>query len=90
MTASLLKSTGLFSVFWLMYFNRGSFFSARRNSVSDRKLFAVAWIASTYPPISKSSSLFTNPFGTVSSAPIAIGITVNFIFHVFWLFLLVF
>ena len=47
---------------------------------------AAAWIVSTCPLISKSSSPFTNPLGIVQSAPITIGITVTFIFHSFFKF----
>ena len=42
---------------------------------------AAVWMASSRPPTPKSSSPFTNPFVTVSKAPITIGIIVTFIFH---------
>ena len=42
---------------------------------------AVVWMSSTRPLISKSSSPCTNPLVTIPSAPIAIGITVTFMFH---------
>ena len=45
---------------------------------------AVVWMVSTRPLISNSSSLFTNSFVTVPSAPITVGITVNFMFYSFF------
>ena len=45
---------------------------------------AVVWIVSTRLVISKSSSLCTNPFVTVSRAPITVGIAVTFMFHSFF------
>ena len=45
---------------------------------------AVVWMVSTRPLIPKSSSSCTNPFETVPSAPITIGITVIFMFHSFF------
>ena len=45
---------------------------------------AVAWIVSSHPHISKSSSPCTNPLVTVPRAPITIGITVTFMFHSFF------
>ena len=42
------------------------------------------WIVSARPPISNSFSSLTSPFGIVPSAPITIGITVTFMFHVFF------
>ena len=42
---------------------------------------AVVWMVSSRPLISKSSSPFTNPLVTVSSATITFGITVTFMFH---------
>ena len=41
------------------------------------------WMVTTRPLISESSSPFINPLVTVESAPIAIGITVTFMFHSF-------
>ena len=66
-TASLLKSRGLFSIL------------AKLN-------YAVVWMVSTHPLISKSSSPCINPFVTVPRAPITIGITVAFMFHSFFQF----
>ena len=43
----------------------------------------VVWMVSTRPPTSKSSSPFSNPLVTVSSAPIAIGIIVIGMFRSF-------
>ena len=43
----------------------------------------VVWMVSTRPPTSKSSSPFNNPLVTVRKAPIAIGIIVTFMFHMF-------
>ena len=43
----------------------------------------VVWMVFTCPLISKSSILFTNLLGIVPSAPIIIGITVIFMFHIF-------
>ena len=37
---------------------------------------AVVWMVSTRPPISKSSSPFSNPLVTVANAPITIGIII--------------
>ena len=45
----------------------------------------VAWMVSTRPLISKSSSSSTNPFVTVQRTPITIGITVILMFHSFFL-----
>ena len=45
---------------------------------------AVVWIASTRPPISKSSRPFNNPSVIVPKAPITIGTIVTFIFHSFF------
>ena len=45
----------------------------------------VVWIVSTRRPISKSSSPFNNPLLTVPKVPIAIGIIITFMFHVFFL-----
>ena len=44
---------------------------------------AVIWMVSTRPFISMFSYPGTNPFMTVTSAPIAIGIIVTFMFHSF-------
>ena len=44
---------------------------------------AIVWIVSTRPFNSKSSSPFTNPSVTVPRAPIRIGKTITFMFHVF-------
>ena len=45
---------------------------------------AVVWTVSTHPIISKSSSPCTNPLVTITKgAPITIGITVTFMFHIF-------
>ena len=45
---------------------------------------AVVWIASTRPPISKSSRPFNNPLVIVPNAPITIGTKVTFMFHSFF------
>ena len=45
---------------------------------------AVAWMVSTRPPTSKSSSPINNPLVTVPKAPITIGIIVTFMFHSFF------
>ena len=50
-------------------------------------LYAVAWMASACPLIANSSSPFTSRLGMVPSAPITIGMTVNFMFHCFFLVL---
>ena len=47
---------------------------------------AVVLMVSSGSLVSKSSRPFTNPFVTVSSAPITIGITVTFMFHIFFQF----
>ena len=47
---------------------------------------AVAWMVSTRPPTSKSSSPFSNPLVTVPNAPIIIGIIVTCMFHSFFQF----
>ena len=44
----------------------------------------VAWMVSTHPLISKSSSPFNNPLLTVLKAPITIGIISTFLFHSFF------
>ena len=43
--------------------------------------YAFIWIFSTCPLISKSSSPFVNPLGSVSNAPITISITVALDVH---------
>ena len=43
----------------------------------------LIWMISYCPLIFKSSSSFTNPFGIVPCAPITIGITVTFMFHIY-------
>ena len=43
----------------------------------------VVWIVSTRPPISKSSSPFSNPLNTIPKAPVTIGIIVT-LFHSFF------
>ena len=48
---------------------------------------AVVWMVSTRPLILKSSNPFTNPLVTIPRAPIAIGITITFMFHSFFNFL---
>ena len=45
----------------------------------------VAWMVSTRPPTSKSSSPFSNPLVTVPNAPITFGITVTCMFHSFFI-----
>ncbi len=45
---------------------------------------SVAWMVSTRPPTSKSSSPFNNPLATVTKAPITIVIIVTFMFHSFF------
>ena len=45
---------------------------------------AVVWMVSTRPPISKSSSPFSNPLVTVLNAAITIGIILTCIFHSFF------
>ena len=52
--------------------------------LADLNTAIVTWMVSTYPVISKSSSLCTNPLVTVPSAPITIGIIVTFMFHSFF------
>ena len=47
---------------------------------------AVVWMISTRPSTSKSSSPFSNPLVTVPNAPITIGITVTWMYHVFFYF----
>ena len=44
----------------------------------------VVWMVSTRPPISKSSSTFSNPLVTVPNALITIGIIVTCMFHSFF------
>ena len=46
--------------------------------------YAVVWMVSTLPPISKSSSPFSNPLVTLPNAPITIGIIVTCMFHSFF------
>ena len=46
---------------------------------------AVVWIVSSRSLISKSSSSSTNPLVTVLCASITIGITVTFMFHIFFI-----
>ena len=48
----------------------------------------VVWMVLARPPMSNSSSPLTKPFGTVLSAPITIGITITFMFHSFFFFVL--
>ena len=45
---------------------------------------AVVWMVFTCPPISKSSSPFSNPLVTVPNSPITIGIIVTCMFHSFF------
>ena len=47
---------------------------------------AVVWMVSTHPPTSKSFSPFNSPLVTVPNGPITIGITVTFMFHIFFKF----
>ena len=47
---------------------------------------AVAWMVSTRPPTSKSSSPFCNPLVTVPNAQITIGIIITCMFHSFFFF----
>ena len=44
----------------------------------------VVWMVSTRPPISKSSSPFSNPLVTVPNPPITFGIIVTCMFHSFF------
>ena len=44
----------------------------------------VVWMVSTRPPMSKSSSPFSNPLVTVPNAPITIGIIVTCMLHSFF------
>ena len=46
--------------------------------------YAVVWMVSSCPPISKFSNPFNNPLVTVPKAPITIGIIVTFMFHSFF------
>ena len=64
-TASLLKSQGLFSVFW---------------PILIMLLFGWFQLDLFFP----SPNPFINPLGTLSSAPITTGTTVNFMFHNFF------
>ena len=59
-----------------------------RTLLSIRAVFnnAVVWMASTRPPISKSSKPFNNPLVTVLKTPITIGIIITFMFHFFFPF----
>ena len=54
------------------------------SSLQDSSQYSVVWIVSIRPLISKFSSPFTNPLVTVLRAPITIGITVTFTFHIFF------
>ena len=45
---------------------------------------AVVWMVSTRPPISKSSTPFSNTSVTVPNAPMTIGTVVTFMFHSFF------
>ena len=47
---------------------------------------SVVWMASLRPPISNTSSTLSNSTGTIQSKPIAIDITVYFMFHDFFQF----
>ena len=47
---------------------------------------AVVWMILTCSLVSKSSSPFINPLATVPRTSITIGITVNFMFHIFFQF----
>ena len=46
--------------------------------------YAVVWMVSTHPVISKSSCSCTNPLVTVPRAPITIDIIITFMFHSFF------
>ena len=43
----------------------------------------VVWMVSTWPLVSKSSSLFIKPLAVVPSAPVIFGITVTCMFYSF-------
>ena len=47
---------------------------------------AVIWMFSIFPLISRSSSPPSMPLGTIPSTPTTIGITVIFMFHIFFYF----
>ena len=46
--------------------------------------YVIAWMVSTRPPTSKSSSTFSKPLLTVPNAPITIGITLTCMLHCFF------
>ena len=50
---------------------------------------AVVWMVSTHPPISKSSSPFSNPLVTVPNAPITMGIIFTCMFHSFFIIIII-
>ena len=56
-------------------------FSSHYSNLSNN---VVVWMVSIRPLISKSSSLFTNPLGTVPCAAITTGIILTFMFHSFF------
>ena len=64
---------------WSLSDNKSSQVSSIQAGLSN----AVTWIVSTCALISKSSAPFTNPLMIVPRAPIAIGITITFMFHSF-------
>ena len=59
--------------------------SRTRLSILAVLCYAVVWIVSTRPPISKSSRPFNNSLVTVPKAPITIGTIVTFMFHSFFI-----
>ena len=73
---------------WSLSDSKSSQVSTTLLSLLDDLNNAVVWMVSPRPPISKSSSPFTNLLATVTDALIAIGITITFMFHNFFLVLL--
>ena len=84
-TASPLKSPGLFIVFWLISI---IFTQPLRSGRIWHKVIFLSRVpmVSTPPLISKSTNPCTNPLVTVPNAPITIGITFTFMFHSFYQF----
>ena len=82
-TTFLLNILNYHYYYYHYYFTPWQFFTSTLADGLSLK-FAVFWMVSIRPRISKSSSPFINPLVTVSRTPIIIGINVTFMFYSFF------
>ena len=68
---------------WILSDSKSPQVSWTLRSILAKLINAAAWMVSTHPLIFKFSSHCTNPFLTVPSTRITIGITITFMFHSF-------